>query len=94
MNALKPNNMNANSETTTRIIGFSGNKSYAMIKLSVNPFDCCGKTVYIPATACGDKSKGDMVTIPAGWKTITKTGEDGETFKFKDGVEQLYLTYS
>lgn len=88
---VKPNKMNAS--VTTRIVGFSKNNTYAMIKLSANPFDCCGKTVYIPGAAAAGKSKGDMITIPENWKTITKTDDDGNVMKFSDGVEMLFLTF-
>ena len=93
MNALKPNKMNANSETTTRIIGFSGNKAWLMVKLCVNPFESFPDTVHVKRDPFPDKDIGDMVTIPAGWRTEVKRDKEGVTFKFKDGVEQRYLTY-
>ena len=65
-----------------------------MIKLSAsNPFDCCQRTVYIPSAAVVGKNKGDLVTIPAGWKTITKDDDDGNVMKFSDGVDMLFLTF-
>ena len=83
-----------NVATSTRIVGFSKNNTYAMIKLATsNPFDCCQKTVYIPSAAVVGKSKGDLITIPANWKTITKTDDNGETMKFSDGVDMLFLTF-
>jgi len=86
-----------NASTTTKIIGFSKSQTYAMIKLSTNPFDTVGKTVYVQFKGndvIADKKIGDEITIPAGWKTVTRTDSStGETFKFSDGVEQLYLTY-
>lgn len=86
-----------NASTTTKIIGFSQSKTYAMIKLSINPFDAVGRTVYVrykdnPVIA--GKKVGDEITIPEGWKTVTRIDhKTGETFKFSDSVEQLYLTY-
>lgn len=83
-----------NVATSTRIVGFSKNNTYAMIKLATsNPFDCCKKTVYIPSAAVVGKSKGDMVTIPEGWKTITKTDDNGKVMQFSDGENMLFLTF-
>lgn len=83
-----------NASVTTRIVGFSTNNTYAMIKLSVgNPFDCCQRTVYIPAAAVAGKDKGELVTIPEGWKTITKTDKSGSTMKFSDATDMLFLTF-
>ena len=82
-----------NASVTTRIVGFSKNNTYAMVKLSANPFDCCGKTVYIPGTAVAGKNKGDLITIPENWKTTTKIGEDGNVMQFSDGVDMLFLTF-
>ena len=83
-----------NASVITRIVGFSKNNTYAMIKLATsNPFDCCQKTVYIPAVAVAGKSKGDMVTIPEGWKTTTKEDDNGEVMKFSDGENMLFLTF-
>lgn len=83
-----------NASVTTRIVGFSKNNTYAMIKLATsNPFDCCQRTVYIPAAAAAGKNKGDLVTIPKGWKTITKTDDNGDIMKFSDSTEMLFLTF-
>ena len=80
-------------DITTRIVGFSKNNTYAMIKLSANAFDCCPKTVYIPAKAVEGKKVGDDVTIPSGWSLTTKE-KDGEVMTFSDGVAMQFLTYA
>ena len=80
-------------DITTRIVGFSKNNTYAMIKLSANAFDCCPKTVYIPAKAVEGKNVGDDVTIPSGWSLTTKQ-KDREVMTFSDGVAMQFLTYA
>ena len=79
----------------TRIIGFSKNNSYALVKLPTgsNPLCCEEETVYVNAKTLSDKKVGDTLDIPDGWSTVTKQ-YDNETMTFSDGKEIKFLSYA
>lgn len=92
-----------NKAIETGIVGFSANRTYAMVKLNIsgNVLDTVLATVYVPlagvASLLGkdadDVVKGDKFTIPERWTTVTRTDENGDVMSFKDGVSMRFLTF-